>query len=170
VVMNTPDCLLYLISPPSLPDVAAFATELVAALDIGKEQVGAFQLRLKAPASATEGRLTDIHAARDMILKASEVLRPICAEYGVAFIMNDSAELARECGADGVHLGQEDGDVEHARALLGEDAILGVSCHTSRHLAMQAGGSGCRLCGIWGVLSHFVKIPRIPLTLGYAFT
>ncbi|MDP8993763.1 MAG: thiamine phosphate synthase, partial [Pseudomonadota bacterium] len=65
-----------------------------------------------------------------------------CAEREVAFIVNDSAALARRLGADGVHLGQQDGDPREARALLGPNAQIGVSCHASRHLAMEAGEKG----------------------------
>ncbi|MEM9234578.1 MAG: thiamine phosphate synthase, partial [Pseudomonadota bacterium] len=57
-------------------------------------------------------------------------------------IINDYPEIARESGADGVHLGQEDGSIKDARALLGDDAIIGATCHDSRHLAMVAGEQG----------------------------
>jgi thiamine-phosphate pyrophosphorylase len=71
-----------------------------------------------------------------------EPLQRICADAGVAFIVNDSMELAKRLGADGVHLGQSDGDVREARALLGPSAQIGKTCHDSRHLAMEAGESG----------------------------
>jgi thiamine-phosphate pyrophosphorylase len=60
----------------------------------------------------------------------------------VAFIVNDSISLAKRLGADGVHLGQEDGSVAEARDRLGRDAQIGVTCHASRHLAMDAGEAG----------------------------
>ena len=56
---------------------------------------------------------------------------PICRDFGVPFIMNDSPELAREVGADGVHVGQEDVSVSHCRELLGPEAIVGLSTHSS---------------------------------------
>jgi len=56
--------------------------------------------------------------------------------------MNDRADLAVACGADGVHIGQEDGSVKQARAIVGDQRIIGVSCHDSRHLAMRAGEEG----------------------------
>jgi thiamine-phosphate pyrophosphorylase len=118
-------CQLYLISPPSID--AGFADRLKAALDGGP--VAAFQLRLK-------GR--DDHA----IARAAEPVQRLCADRDVAFIVNDSIALAKRLGADGVHLGQGDGDPREARALLGPSAQIGVTCHDSRHLAMEAGDAG----------------------------
>ena len=56
--------------------------------------------------------------------------------------MNDSIGLAKRLGADGVHLGQDDGDPREARQVLGQDVQIGVTCHNSRHLAMEAGEAG----------------------------
>ena len=118
-------CQLYLVSPPRLDN--AFAETLRATLDGGP--VAAFQLRLKG-------------ASDDEILSAAERLMPVCAERDVAFILNDRMDLAKACGADGVHLGQGDGDPKEARRLLGPAAQIGVTCHDSRHLAMEAGEAG----------------------------
>ena len=60
----------------------------------------------------------------------------------MAFIVNDDVALAKRLGADGVHLGQGDGDVRDAREELGREAQIGVTCHASRHLAMEAGEGG----------------------------
>ena len=120
-----PPCQLYLISPPALDD--DFGEKLKAALEAGP--VAAFQLRLKG---------MDDHA----IARAAEPLQRSCADQDVAFIINDSMALAKRLGADGVHLGQGDGDVREARALLGPSAQIGVTCHDSRHLAMEAGEAG----------------------------
>ena len=60
----------------------------------------------------------------------------------MAFIVNDSVSLAKRLGADGVHLGQSDGDIREARAMLGASAQIGRTCHDSRHLAMEAGEAG----------------------------
>ena len=118
-------CQLYLISPPEYDP--GFPEVLKAALDAGP--VAAFQLRLKG--------------ASDMeIMRAGGVLKPILAAYDVALIVNDRADLAKELEADGVHLGQTDGDVADARALLGHEAQIGVTCHDSRHLAMEAAERG----------------------------
>ena len=120
-----PACQLYLISPAVL--AGDFADNLAAALDGGP--VAAFQLRLK-----------DVDD--DAILAAAALLQPVCEARDVAFILNDRADLAKACGADGVHLGQDDGSVADARALLGKDAQIGVTCHASRHLAMEAAEAG----------------------------
>ena len=120
-----PPCQLYLISPPVI-DVS-FADDLKSALSEGG--VAAFQLRLKG--------LDD-----DAIARAAEPLQRICADHETAFIINDSMALAKRLGADGVHLGQDDGDPREARTLLGRDAQIGVTCHNDRHLAMEAGEAG----------------------------
>lgn len=120
-----PACQLYLISPPAID--LAFTDRLKRAVEAGP--VAAFQLRLKG---------IDEHA----IAHAAEPLQRICADADVTFIINDSAGLAKRLGADGVHLGQEDGDPRDARALLGPKAQIGVTCHDSRHLAMEAGEAG----------------------------
>lgn len=118
-------CQLYLISP--LEVGGAFPERLARALDAGP--VAAFQFRVKG---------MDEHQAA----KLAEPLQRICADRDVAFIVNDSISLAKRLGADGVHLGQGDGTVEDARARLGRDAQIGVTCHNSRHLAMEAGEAG----------------------------
>jgi thiamine-phosphate pyrophosphorylase len=118
-------CQLYLISPPTID--AGFADRLATALDAGP--VAAFQLRLKG---------LDDHA----IARLADPVQRVCADHDVAFIVNDSMGLAKRLGADGVHLGQGDGDPRDARALLGPNAQIGVTCHDSRHLAMEAGEAG----------------------------
>jgi thiamine-phosphate pyrophosphorylase len=121
-----PACQLYVVSPPAI-EIPAFADRLKAAL--GGGPVAAFQLRLK-------------DVADDVVLRAAEALMPICDAHDVAFLLNDRADLAKACGADGVHLGQSDGSIADARALLGPDAQIGRTCHDSRHLAMEAGEQG----------------------------
>ena len=118
-------CQLYLISPQDVG--GSFPERLEAAL--GGGPVAAFQLRVKD---------VDQH----QLARLAEPLQRICADAGAAFIVNDSMSLAKRLGADGVHLGQRDGDVREARALLGPAAQIGVTCHDSRHLAMEAGEAG----------------------------
>lgn len=120
-----PPCQLYLISPPVIGD--GFVQQLAEALDGGK--VAAFQLRLKS-------------VDEDAIARAAEPLQKLCADRDVAFIINDSVALAQRLGADGVHLGQGDGDPRDARKILGPKVQIGVTCHDSRHLAMEAGEAG----------------------------
>jgi len=78
----------------------------------------------------------------DDIRRAAEKLIPIAQANDVAFLLNDDPELAKSIGADGVHIGQDDTPYKAARAIVGEDAIVGVTCHDSRHLAMLAAESG----------------------------
>lgn len=132
---------LYLISPPQI-DLETFPDLLEAALTASPGTVGAFQLRLKDSAPPAADRLTHAHAQEEHILYAAKILKRICHQYEVAFILNDSPQLALEANADGVHLGQEDGSVAAARELLGPEKVIGVSCHASRHLAMEAGEHG----------------------------
>jgi len=118
-------CQLYLISPQEVGGV--FPDRLKAALEPGV--AAAFQLRVKD---------VDEHA----LARLAEPLQRICADAEVAFIVNDSMALAKRLGADGVHLGQSDGEVRDARALLGPAAQIGKTCHDSRHFAMEAGEAG----------------------------
>ena len=120
-----PACQLYLISP--LDVGGAFPDRLRRAFDAGP--VAAFQFRVKG---------IDQHEA----VRLAEPLQRICTDADVNFIVNDSISLAKRLGADGVHLGQGDGDVREAREILGRDAQIGVTCHDSRHLAMEAGEAG----------------------------
>ena len=123
--MKTPTCQLYLISP--LDVGGDFPVRLEEALSAGP--VAAFQFRIKN---------VDQHDAA----RLAEPLHAICAAQEVAFIVNDDVALAKRLKADGVHLGQGDGDPREARRLLGPDAQIGVTCHDSRHLAMDAGEAG----------------------------
>lgn len=117
---------LYLITPPAF-DPPVFARSLATALDAG--DVACVQLRLKP-------------ADDDAIRRAADVLRPIAQDRGVAFLMNDRADLALACGCDGVHVGQDDTPYDGARRLLGPDRIVGVTCHASRDLALEAAEKG----------------------------
>ena len=119
-------CRLYLITPPRF-EPPAFAEALRAALDGG--DVACLQLRLK-----------DVDD--DAVRRATQVLLPIAQDHDVAFLINDRPDLAAELGADGCHVGQDDTPYGEARSILGADHIVGVTCHASRHLAMEAGHAG----------------------------
>jgi thiamine-phosphate pyrophosphorylase len=119
-------CRLYLISPPAI-DLARFESELEQVLKAG--DVASFQLRLKS-------------AGDDEIRRAVSALKPITNRADVAFLLNDRPDLASALGCDGVHIGQEDATYEEARAAVGASAIVGVTCHDSRHLAMTAAEAG----------------------------
>ena len=127
MAVTPPHCRLYLITPPVIDDVTAFAETLKSALAAG--DVGALQLRLKdAP---------DVH-----IEAAVRALAPLCRARGVSLILNDRPDLAARLDCDGVHIGQTDGTVAEARRMVGTGRIVGVTCHDSRHLAMDAAEDG----------------------------
>jgi thiamine-phosphate pyrophosphorylase len=125
--MRAPDCQLYLITPPAIAGVEAFANALEQALDAGP--VAALQIRIK-PADDAE------------ITTAVQRLAPIAQSRGVAVILNDRPDLAAALGCDGVHVGQSDASVASARRIMGKRAMIGATCHDSRHLAMEAAEAG----------------------------
>lgn len=124
--MTEPRCRLYLITPPAF-EAAAFASVLEEALAGG--DVACVQMRLK-------------DAPDEAVLAAGRVLMPVVQKAGAAFIVNDRPDLAKMLGADGVHVGQDDMPYAEARRVVGKDAIVGVTCHDSRHLAMEAAEAG----------------------------
>lgn len=125
--MSQPLCRLYLITPPRIDDLAAFGHQLAQALDAG--DVAALQVRLK-------------DAPDNIIAAVIDVVMPIAHARGVAVILNDRPDLAARLGCDGVHVGQLDAPYAEARKLMGPDRMVGVTCHDSRHLAMEAAEAG----------------------------
>ena len=125
--MAPPLCRLYLITPPRLDDLAGFGHVLAHALDAG--DVAALQVRLKP-------------APDEVVAAAVDALMPIAESRGVAVILNDRPDLAARLGCDGVHIGQDDAPYAEARRTVGKDKIVGVTCHDSRHLAMEAAEAG----------------------------
>lgn len=125
-------CRLYLITPPEISDIAAFAHALDEALDAG--DVASLQIRLKS----RDG----VPAPDNHIIELGRHIIPRAQARGVAVLINDRPDLAVELGADGVHIGQGDIPYARARKIVGADAIVGVTCHDSRHLAMEAGEAG----------------------------
>lgn len=122
----TSRCSLYLITPPQI-EPQTFGETLKRALGAG--DVASLQLRLKGVADS-------------QIIRAAEFLLPIAQSAQVALILNDRPDLAARVGADGVHIGQEDASYAQARAAMGADRIVGVTCHDSRHLAIEAADAG----------------------------
>ncbi len=120
-------CGLYLISPIAIDDLEGFARTLRAVLEAAG--VAAFQLRLKP-------------ASDEAVAEAARRLAPIAAAHEAAFILNDRPDLAAKLGCDGVHIGQQDGPVAAARREVGTGRVVGVSCHASAHLAMEAAEAG----------------------------
>jgi len=130
-----------LITPPILPK--DFENQLAAALDAG--DVAAVQLRLK-----------DVPEAE--LIKMIARLRPVVQSRNVAFLLNDRPDLAKEHGCDGAHVGQTDMKASAARKILG-DLMLGVTCHGSRHLAMQAGEDGADYVAFGAFYQTTTKTP-----------
>ena len=133
---------LYLVTPAAL-DPKDFRDQLAAALDAG--DVAAVQLRLK-----------DVDD--DAIRRACDALRPVAQKRDVAFILNDRPDLAAETGCDGVHVGQQDTPYAEARALMGADRIVGVTCHASRDLAMEAAEAGADYVAFGAFFSTTTKV------------
>lgn len=136
---------LYLISPPRFA-LEGFAAELAQALDAG--DVAAVQLRMKDVGDGP-------------ILKAAERLITIVQRAGAAFILNDRPDLAKRAGADGVHIGQDDMPYADARAIMGKDAMIGVTAHDSRHLAMDAAEAGADYVAFGSMYPTQTKQARI---------
>jgi thiamine-phosphate pyrophosphorylase len=137
-------CRLYLITPPTL-EPHRFSESLKAALAAG--DVATLQLRMK-------------DVGDDEIRRAAELLMPIAQGAGVAFLLNDRPDLAAELGADGVHIGQDDMPYKQARALLGESSIVGVTCHDSRHLAIDAAEGGADYVAFGAFFPTSTKEPK----------
>ncbi|EKV26499.1 Thiamin-phosphate pyrophosphorylase [Caenispirillum salinarum AK4] len=138
-------CRLYLITPPRLDDLDAFADTLARALDAG--DCAALQIRLK-------------DADDDAVKRAVDRLRPIAQDRDVAVLLNDRPDLAKQTGCDGAHVGQEDTPYREARRILGEDAIVGVTCHDSRHLAMVAAEDGADYVAFGAFYPTLTKNPK----------
>jgi len=137
-------CRLYLITPSRF-DLKPFSEALKRALSGG--DVASVQLRLKG-------------VSDDEILRAGDVLMPVTQRAGAAFIMNDRPDLALKLGADGVHVGQEDASYGDARALLGSERIVGVTCHNSRHLAIEAAEAGADYVAFGAFFPTTTKEPK----------
>lgn len=117
---------IYLISPEKI-DLKTFFSRLEKALKT--DLVPVFQLRLK-------------DYEKKEIIKISKEIKKICQQNNCLFLLNDSYEIALDTGADGVHLGVDDGSIIEARKKSPKDFIIGTSCYDSRHLAMEAGEQG----------------------------
>jgi thiamine-phosphate pyrophosphorylase len=136
---------LYAISPPIITDLSAFAKALEAVIAAG--DVACFQLRLKdVPDQA--------------VAEAAGALFPVAQAMGVACLINDRPDLAAALGADGVHIGQDDGPYAAARKSVGPSGIVGVTCHDSRHLAMEAAEAGADYVAFGAFYDTATKAPR----------
>jgi thiamine-phosphate pyrophosphorylase len=123
----TAPCRLYLLTPPRIHDLAAFGHTLAQALDAG--DVAALQIRLK-------------DVPDEIVTAAVDALAPLARGREVMVILNDRPDLAAATGCEGVHIGQGDAPYAEARRLMGASATIGVTCHDSLHLAMDAAEAG----------------------------
>jgi thiamine-phosphate pyrophosphorylase len=138
-------CRLYLVTPPVLDDLPAFVRDLEAALGAG--EVAALQVRLKDVPDAA-------------IAEAVAAVTPACRARDVAVILNDRPDLAASLGCDGVHVGQDDAPYAEARRLMGRDRTVGVTCHDSRHLAMEAAEAGADYVAFGAFFDTATKAPK----------
>lgn len=138
-------CRIYLITPPRIMDPAGFG----ATLDRVLEASGAACLQI---------RLKDL--SDDDLRAAIKALMPVAHAREVAVVINDRPDLAAELGADGVHIGQGDTPYAEARRLVGAGAIVGVTCHDSRHLAMEAAEAGADYVAFGAFFPTETKVPK----------
>ncbi len=165
---------VYLISPPQI-ELPKFVEQLKSAISGGP--IAMFQLRLKPEArhpalvagpisngtslraSLTGSRNKSAMTNTDEILNAAEILIPICRANNIRFIINDSAEIAMKCNADGVHIGSDDGDVAAAKKTIG-NKILGVSCYNSLDAATAAASAGADYISFGAFYPTQTKVPK----------
>ena len=140
-------CRLYLVTPPAISDLEAFAAALDDALSAG--DVACVQLRLKGADDGT-------------ISAAVQALMPAAHKHDVAFLLNDRPDLALELGCDGVHIGPEDMPCKDARALMGPNATIGVTCKNSRHRAMELSEAGANYVAFGAVFPTTTKADTTP--------
>lgn len=105
---------------------------------------------------ATCVQLREKELPRDEFLKLALSVKAVCADGRVPFIVNDSIEVARACGADGIHVGQDDLACEEARAVMGPDKIVGVSVHSLED-ALRAQAQGADYLGVGAVFGTPTK-------------
>ena len=147
-------CQLYLLTPPVIDDLSAFCGLLETTLaEAPKNQ----------PVACLQIRLKDAHGnpAKDSaIIQAGLAMKPICHQYGTHILVNDRPDLAKDIGADGVHIGQDDMDYFSSRELLGGDAIIGVTCHNSKELAFEAADAGADYVAFGAFFETRTKSPK----------
>ena len=105
---------------------------------------------------ATCIQLREKHLGEQAFLEEAKEMLALCHRYGVPLLINDNVEIARLSGADGVHLGQSDMDPAQARAILGQDKMIGVSARTVEQ-AKKAQASGASYLGCGAVFGTSTK-------------
>lgn len=132
---------------------------------------GGRPLREVLPAALRGGvdifQLRDKHAGDEEVLEAAAEARAICDDHGALFVLNDRPDLAVAAGADGVHVGQDDGDVAGARAVVGGAMIVGRSTHGPGQLAAALDGDRPDYVAVGPVHATPTKPGRPATGLGY---
>lgn len=144
---ENPPCQLYLLTPPTIDDLSSFAKTLEAVLKAAP--VASLQIRLK-------------QASKDDIVRITKTLIPLCRAHNTLVIINDDPQITLETGADGVHLGQLDMNINLARQMLNQDAVIGVTCHNSKELAFKACSDGADYIAFGAYFKTRTK-PQAPL-------
>ena len=108
-------------------------------------------------------QLREKHLSHEAMLRAAERFVALCREQGALSIINDSAEIAAQARADGVHVGQGDLEASHARALLGPDKLIGVSVHTVEE-ALRAQAAGADYLGVGAAFVTGTKADASPIS------
>ena len=121
------------------------------------------QVEAALKGGATCVQLREKNIADSSILAEAREISALCKQYRVPFILNDNVALAAQCGADGVHLGQEDMDPAQARRILGPDAIIGVSAHNvAEAKAAVAAGADYLGCGAMFATTTKTNVTALP--------
>lgn len=121
------------------------------------------QVEAALKGGATCVQLREKNLADAYILAEAREISALCKQYRVPFILNDNVALAAQCGADGVHLGQEDMDPAEARRILGPDAIIGVSAHNvAEAKAAVAAGADYLGCGAMFATTTKTNVTALP--------
>ena len=108
----------------------------------------------------------DKHSAPAQRITIARALNDLCRRHAVPFIINDDVELAARVGAAGVHLGRDDSDIGAARAALGKDAIIGLSCYNQLERARVAQAAGADYVAFGRFFTSRTKPQAVPATLG----
>lgn len=114
------------------------------------------QVEAALKGGATCVQLREKELDEETFLREAKELCALCRRYGVPFIVNDNVDIAIACGADGVHVGQEDMVADEVRRRVGEDMLLGVSVHTVEE-ARQAVRDGADYLGLGAVFPTSTK-------------
>lgn len=121
------------------------------------------QVEAALKGGATCVQLREKNLADSSVLAEAREISALCRQYRVPFILNDNVALAAQCGADGVHLGQEDMDPAQARRILGPDAIIGVSAHNvAEAKAAVAAGADYLGCGAMFATTTKTNVTALP--------